>query len=104
MQRRSFLRDGAAISTATVASGNAGNININAEAIEITGIDDNTQLPSAITSAGGSLPNELSEAFFLPPSATGDARKSKCICLKHQNRCCRSNQCIKFLEQEMVEN
>lgn len=69
-----FLRDGASISTSTLASGNAGQLEIYAaESIEISGIDSNTNLPSSISSAGGLLPPEISEAFFLPPFPTGDA-------------------------------
>ena len=69
-----YLRDGAAISTSTLASGNAGEIEIYAaDLIEITGIDSNTGLPSAITSGGGLLPPEIQEAFRLPPFPTGNA-------------------------------
>ncbi|MGB5713567.1 MAG: hypothetical protein WBM44_21985, partial [Waterburya sp.] len=69
-----FLSGGAAISTATFASGDAGEIEIKVnDSIEVTGIDNNSQLSSTITSAGGFLPAELREAFFLPPFSTGDA-------------------------------
>ena len=69
-----LIRDGAAISTATLASGNAGEIKINVtDLIEVRGIDSSGQLPSAITSAGGLLPSEVQQAFRLPPFPTGNA-------------------------------
>ena len=69
-----FLRNGANISTSTVASGKAGNINIKVtDSIEIAGIDDISQLPSAIISGGALIPSELRKSFGLPSVPTGDA-------------------------------
>ncbi len=68
------LRNGANISTSTLASGKAGNINIKVtDSIEIAGIDNISQLPSAIISGGASIPSEFRKSFRLPPASTGNA-------------------------------
>ena len=69
---RLLLRDGGAVSSNALASGNAGAVTINArESVEISGKVPGYPLPSGVRSSAAIVPDSLQQIYGLPPVPSG---------------------------------
>ncbi|MEQ8961744.1 MAG: filamentous hemagglutinin, partial [Coleofasciculus sp. C2-GNP5-27] len=69
---RMLLRDGGAVSSNTLATGNAGALTINArESVEISGKVPGSPLPSAVRSSAPIVPYSLQQVYGLAPVPSG---------------------------------